>query len=221
MKSDRPLVKASLCQNCHAYPHQCFCQELPQVESLSNINFIVHHRESHLSSNTAWPGHLVLKNSSFVQRGLPDRPLREEDFCLQGNSYVLFPSEHATAVDEQVAQKILAKGKFELFVPDGTWQQAQRMVKREKLLHGLPHLIVNTKRISKYQLRKQPSEGRLCTLEAVIELLKFFEDAKVVNSLEWVLERHIVTNLQRRGLINKSEFNSRIEQANKLLASLD
>ena len=109
------------------------------------------------------------------------------------------------------------KENFELFVPDGTWQQAQRMVKREKMLHGLPHLIVNTKRISKYQLRKQPSEGRLCTLEAVIELMKFFESEEVTNSLEWVLERHIVTNLQRRGLISKEDYLKRISEADKLL----
>lgn len=213
MKSDRPLVKSSLCQGCHAYPWQCYCELIPKVSSQTKVNFIVHHRESHLSSNTAWPGHLALENSSFVQRGLPNRPLDPKDFSLKGNSYILFPSEHATVADEHSAAKILAKGEFELFVPDGTWQQAQRMVKRESLLHGLPHLIVNTKRISKYQLRKQPSEGRLCTLEAVIELLKLFETKQVINSLEWVLERHIVTNLQRRGFINKADYLERLRVA--------
>lgn len=217
MKVDRPSVKPSLCQNCHAYPHQCFCKELPEVKSKSIIQFIVHHRESHLSSNSAWPGHLVLKNSSFVQRGLPNQPLDPDCFLLKGNSYVLFPSEHAKVVDTDIAQEIMEKENFELFVPDGTWQQAQRMVKREKMLYKLPHLIVNTKRLSKYQLRKQPSEGRLCTLEAVIELMKFFESEEVINSLEWVLERHIVTNLQRRGLISKEAYLKRISQANELL----
>ena len=76
-------------------------------------------------------------------------------------------------MDTDIAQEIMEKENFELFVPDGTWHELQRMVKREKMLYKLPHLIVNTKRLSKYQLRKQPSEGRLCTLEAVIELMKF------------------------------------------------
>ena len=136
---------------------------------------------------------------------------------FKNNSYILFPSDHALELNHENAQEIVGKGNFELFVPDGTWQQAQRMVKREQIFKDLPHIIINTKRKSTYQLRKQTLEGRLCTLEAVIEFLKLFDDCRVTDSLEWVLERHIVANLQRRGMIKKEEYLKRIELADKLL----
>lgn len=217
MISQRPNVKPSLCQNCHAYPHQCFCDQIQKFQGNTTVNFIVHHRESHLSSNTAWLGHLVLENSSFALRGLRDQPLKKEDFRFGKNSFILFPSDHAQEMNPEFAARMKEEGDFELFVPDGTWQQAQRIVKRESIFKDVPHLIVNTKRESKYQLRRQSHPGRLCTLEAVIEILKFTEDQKTINSLEWILERHIVANLQRRGLINKAEFDERISKANQLL----
>ena len=71
--------------------------------------------------------------------------------------------------------------------------------------------------LQKLQSEDSTGNDAINYISTVIELMKFFESEEVTNSLEWVLERHIVTNLQRRGLISKEDYLKRISDANKLL----
>ncbi|MGB0454380.1 MAG: tRNA-uridine aminocarboxypropyltransferase [Bacteriovoracaceae bacterium] len=203
----RPSVKKTLCQGCHVYPQYCFCKYFTPLKNKTKLHFIVHHRESHLSSNTVWPGYNMLENSQYLLRGLFQNPIDENLFKgKEKTTFVLYPTENAEVVDEDFVKEYASSPDLNFVVPDGTWSQARRMVRKEPCLRHLRHIKINTKRTSDYVLRKQTLPDKLCTLEAVIELLRSFEEPQIIDSLEAILKVHIQTGLLMRGKLNMEDY---------------
>jgi DTW domain-containing protein YfiP len=68
-----------------------------------------------------------------------------------------------------------------LVVPDGTWAQARRIVRRELLPLGLPRLALDRAWPSIYELRRRPIG--LCTFEAIAVALGLLESAALAAGL--------------------------------------
>jgi DTW domain-containing protein YfiP len=138
----------------------CYCDLLPRVESRTRIVILQHPREARLAICSAWMAHLALPNSE-VHRGVrfSDDP-RVRELAATPGAAVLFPGEGSTPARVGEAPSVL-------FVIDGTWHQAERMV-RDPLLRGLPRVEVPSPGESGYgALRREPGEGCLSTIEAV------------------------------------------------------
>jgi DTW domain-containing protein YfiP len=111
-------------------------------------------------------------NSAVLLRGAPSREAAFEaeaqlDAIDRTNAVILYPSENAISVDELAARGALdGPGAVRLVVPDGTWSQTRRVVRRHQVLQHLPHLKLPLQQ-SHYRLRRGAKPGLLCTLEAV------------------------------------------------------
>jgi hypothetical protein len=82
---------------------------------------------------------------------------------------LLFPGAGASPVEAAARPRALV-------VIDGTWLQAERMLERNPSLAALPRLSVSPGRPSGYgDLRREPAEGHLPTLEAVALALGVLE----------------------------------------------
>lgn len=165
--------RAPRCERCGLLPETCICEELTRTPSTVATTFVVHYQEWKKPTNTAKLAALLLAdNCQVLLRGAPDvehsRAAEERiDALDQTSGLVLYPSEDAVSLRELVERDGPEKWRrATLIVPDGTWSQSRRVVRRQVSLQKLPHVKLGEHK-SMYQLRRGSEPGLLCTLEAV------------------------------------------------------
>ena len=90
---------------------------------------------------------------------------------------ILFPSPKAIPLIEAVTQ---AEGRIPLvFVLDGTWRTARRILAMSHNLRALPRVSFVSSRCSRFRFKKQPEEHCLSTIEAVDECIAILEPENV------------------------------------------
>jgi DTW domain-containing protein YfiP len=175
------------CPKCSINMAMCFCNALSSISTKTHVSVIFHKKEYFLTSNTGKIANLALVNSSYQIRGLKDKPLTD-DFTHNGKytPYYLYPSEDAEVIDSSFIER--QTKPINLIVPDATWRQTKKFHKREPLLKGIPHIKLGSGLKSIYQLRRQPQEGGLCTIEAIAYSLKEIENIEVFSHLMNILK---------------------------------
>lgn len=161
----------------------------------------MHVSEIGRSSNT---GGLIARTLPFVQvhvRGA------EGQACSlprldPAHTAILFPGGVAAdsiRIDERPRQ---------LVVPDGTWRQARRMVRRLVAAQGLRCVSVRTtEACSSYSgVRKQAGLGRFATAEALATLLETWAEPLAATVLRQNFKALVRTNLRMRGIRSGSEI---------------
>lgn len=166
------------CLKCRIHYTLCFCDVIRPLETKARVSIIMHHRETHLTSNTANLAKLVLPKCDISLRGLPDKPFNAESLRLSSDEFpiYLFPHEDAVDLDEEFMKTHEGK-KFHLIVPDGTWSQAVKFYRREEGLAGIQCVKVPPGEPGRYRLRKSSDENRLSTYEAITRALEILEQS--------------------------------------------
>lgn len=189
--------RAPRCAACWLPTALCLCAELPRVAVRTRVVVVMHRREAGTSTNTGRLAARVLEGASLRVRGLADRdvdprPLAEP--LPGGRRLVLFPQAGARELGADDA----AGEPAVLLVPDGTWSQARRLLRREEDLHGAEPVTLPPGALTRYRLRRHAREGGLCTLEAIARALALLEGPGVEERLMEVLDRFVARALQAR-----------------------
>jgi DTW domain-containing protein YfiP len=170
------------CAVCRMRVDDCMCALITPMATRARFSVVLHRKEVHKPSNTGRLVHLALTNSELLVHGSFDAgpvsfgPIDE----AYAGRYLLFPGANAWPLEALKDQ-----GRpLHLIVPDGTWGQAQRMVKRMPDLAGMPRVTITPRRRSRYVLRRNQEPGRLCTLEAIAEACAVLEGEQVADELE-------------------------------------
>jgi DTW domain-containing protein YfiP len=158
----------------------CFCQHLVELKSETFISLIVHQKEYYLPSTTSYYTNLILpETSEILLRGVKDSPVNlEKNLKIKGTPLVLFPDEDAQVLNEEWIKN--NPGPYHLIVPDGTWNQAKKVCKREEVLRPFKKVVLEHNKHSQYYLRKAPSQDKLCTMESIIMALSYLESDKTI-----------------------------------------
>lgn len=167
----RPPFARSLprgrCDAC-AFPSAlCLCDRIPRLEL--PVRFVVLRHASEiprLTSTVRWAA-LALPGTEIVDYALPGPTLDDRRLAAEG-SWALFPSAQPTPVGSVRPARIV--------VPDGTWQQARRMMQRVPALQRLPRLSLPPAQPVP-RMRRPPVAGGMSTLEAIAEALRFLGHA--------------------------------------------
>jgi DTW domain-containing protein YfiP len=116
----------------------------------------------------------------------------EFSITVPPKSALLFPCQRAISIDASGCQV------QHLIVLDGTWAKAQRMYHENPWLQLLPHVKLESDRVSLYsEVRHEPRAGCLSTIESiVVAMKKLGEDSKGLDDLLDVFESMIAD--QRR-----------------------
>ncbi|WVZ59691.1 hypothetical protein U9M48_009801 [Paspalum notatum var. saurae] len=116
----------------------------------------------------------------------------EFSITIPPKSALLFPCQRAISIDASDCQV------QHLIVLDGTWAKAQRMYHENPWLQLLPHVKLESDRVSLYsEVRHEPRAGCLSTIESiVVAMKKLGEDSKGLDDLLDVFESMIAD--QRR-----------------------
>jgi DTW domain-containing protein len=200
------------CGTCYMRQEKCICASIPKLDNKTKLTVIMHHRESHKTTNTARLAHLSLTNSQIILRGLPHQPLdlapvwdTEKEIplflTLSDKSEVLTP-ELLTKLQAQHSLKSGADKappkSFHLIVPDGNWRQASKMGKREKSLQKIQWVKLPPGPPSRYRLRHEHLEEGMATMEAIARAIGIIENSTLQNELEQIFELMVERTLETR-----------------------
>jgi DTW domain-containing protein YfiP len=151
------------CAGCAFPAALCLCDRIPRLEIPTRFVVLRHASEiPRLTSTARWAA-AALAGARIVDYALPGPPL--DDASLAGDgTWVLFPSARPTPPGSVAPRRIV--------VPDGTWQQARRMMQRVPALRALPRLSLPPAAAAP-RLRRPPIAGGMSTLEAIAAALRF------------------------------------------------
>lgn len=181
--SKRRSTQGKRCEVCRINKMHCFCDQIKVHDLKTRVSIIMHHREKHLTSNTAKLATLTLKNAAIYQRGLPDNPFSLEQLKLEPGvlPLYLFPDEDAVLLNDDFLKA--HPGPYHLIVPDGTWNQAKKVRRREPGLSDLLCVKLSDSVKGEYKLRRGVRDDGVCTFEAVVYALEVLENKEVAEDL--------------------------------------
>lgn len=181
--SKRRSTQGKRCERCRINKIMCFCDQIVEHKTNTRVSIIMHHREKHLTSNTAKLATLTLSNAQIFQRGLPETPFSLEHLNLGPGvlPLYLFPDEDALELNEEFL--LNHPGPFHLIVPDGTWNQAKKVRRREPGLSDIMCVKLSESVKGEYKLRRGVREDGVCTFEAIAYALLVLENKTVSDDL--------------------------------------
>ncbi len=192
------------CPICRLNKKFCFCHTIKDIHTKTKISMIIHVRELKLTTNTAQLAHKVLPNSELLVRGRVGDPIDLNNLIDPDHiPLYLFPDEDAVELDQEFIHSL--DRPVQLIVPDGSWRQAKKFKKREKVLQGIQSVRLTSTRPSDYILRKEPNEHSLCTYEAIARALGELEGPQVLEELETIFHTMIEKVMEsRKGYVEEA-----------------
>ena len=192
------------CPNCRMHLELCVCHLSPCLDLKTRVEVVIHYADIRKMSNSGRLAELVLKNSAVHIRGIKDKLIEAAAGKTYKTDLVLFPGHGSVELNEKFLTKV--SRPIRLLIPDGNWNQASSMVKREPLMKNAVkiHLPAGTK--AKYRIRSQEDPSKLCTLEAVIRALGVIEGRKVEKQLDDFFRIWIYRSLYIKGRIAKADM---------------
>ncbi len=187
----RRTKRAARCTACRMLAELCVCALIPALRTSGSWVVLQHRTEQHKTTNT---GHLGVR--SIVGARLCVVHSRAEPATppvgALGPAWVLFPGE------ESADPATLPSGAA-LVVPDGTWNQARKMVRTHASVRDLPRVGLPAEAVPRWSLREETSPGGMSTLDAMCWLLRAVEGPDVAAPLEALAEAQWRRTLKSRG----------------------
>lgn len=181
--SKRRSTHGKRCLRCRINKSMCFCDQIVEHDTSTIISIIMHHREEHLTSNTAKLATMTLKNATIHPRGLPLAPFSLELLKISPDvlPLYLFPDEDAVELNDQF--RLTHPGPYQLIIPDGTWSQAMKVRRREPGLSEILCVKLPASVKGEYKLRRGVRADGVCTFEAIAYALEVLENAALKDDL--------------------------------------
>jgi DTW domain-containing protein YfiP len=174
--------RLSRCRICGIPPRFCVCANIVPEAVCTRVVIVMHHTERHRSTNTARLLAHALQGAEIRVRGLRDAPRPQARAVgtpqtpnasgAPARRLLLFPRTGARPLTGDDRGAVL-------FVPDGSWPQAQRIARRDPAMCDAEPVTLPGAPTSRFDMRKAPHPGRLSTFEAVAEALGIVEGPEV------------------------------------------
>lgn len=188
LKKNQPQYR-KLCLNCAQPTFSCFCSHIKAIETPMDFVILIHPIEVRRRIATGRMAHLVLKNSLLI-KGQDFSDNEKVNHLIEDNNrhcVVLYPNRGSINLTplsfQQRAELFPKKKKLTIFIIDGTWATAGRMIRSQNLF-SLPRICFTPVQASNFRVRKQPANFCLSSIEAIhhtIELLAECQGLELVN----------------------------------------
>ncbi len=177
----RPVYR-TLCGTCLHPTFSCYCESLQSFNPQIQFVILIHPIEFQRRIATGRMSHLILENSHFI---------KGQDYSnnAQVNQLIEDPSNHSLILypgvssvnltsqsKSQRASLFPAGKKITIFVIDGTWATARKMVRQSQNLQNLPRICFTRSQPSTFRVRKQPAAHCVSTIEAIHETIELIGD---------------------------------------------
>ncbi len=147
------------------------CAGLGPIASRTRVVLLQHPREARLAICSAWLTRVALANAELHRGVRFDANPAVRELVASPRTALLFPGAGATPAEE-----LAGDPPERLVVVDGTWLQAAKMLEVNPAIAALPRVTLAPGHESGYgELRREPAEGHLSTIEAVAHALGALE----------------------------------------------
>ena len=148
------------------------CKYIEKIYTKTKFVILMHPKEfKKVKNNTGRFTHLSLPNSElFIGVDFTEHKRINEIIGTHQN-YILFPS--ASALDLSQEPLPQSTKPYALFLIDSTWACTKSIFRESLNLQALPHLSFTTDKISKYEIKEQPANYCLSTMESTQVVLEF------------------------------------------------
>lgn len=167
------------CYTCFRAKKNCLCGSVKPFATGMRFVILMHTKEAKKQkTGTARLAKLCLKNAElligtdFTRDDRVNALLRDPAY----SPFVLYPGPEA--VSFKTLGKLRPEGKTLLvFVIDGTWECARRLLNRSRNIRALPRLSFAGSYSSQFAIKKQPVAHCVSTIEAIYYLCREAEEA--------------------------------------------
>jgi len=184
------------------HPEQCVCHLIPrELAGTTRLALVAHRRELKKTTNT---GVLAVRclgaRAAVFQWGDEGTVIAPDALVPAGHQAFVLSPYASGPLDEAALAALRDDGRpIVVVVPDGTWRQANKMVKRIPALDALPRYGLPPGPPTRYQLRSEPREDGLATFEAIARVFGLIDGPDVQATLERVFDGMVTGTLRTRG----------------------
>ena len=170
----------TICPACTQPDFGCYCSQIQSFDAKINFVILIHPIEVKRRIATGRMSHLILKKSHLIkgQDYTNDQCVNELITDPDYHSVILYPgpqSKNLSLMFEKEKKNLFPTDKkLRIFVIDGTWATAKKMIRQSENLKTLPRICFSPTKPSNFRVRKQPSDNCYSTIEAIhhtIELI--------------------------------------------------
>ena len=124
---------------------------------------------------------LSLKNSEIIIGEIFDDNRRTQQLISDPSYFpmVLFPGRDASFAETFDYRESAENRELLIFLIDGTWDQAKKMMFHSKTLQILPRLTFSRKYRSNFKIKKQPADYCLSTIESTCYLIRELQKSQI------------------------------------------
>ena len=172
VEAPEDFVPRALCETCDRPKPLCLCAFVRPRATKTRVVLLQHPRESSVRIGTVRLLLLGLPSAS-LHVGLDfstDTALEAALSNPNAPPILLFPGENAENLEDSAPDWPVT-----LVVVDGTWWQANKLLKLNPRIAALPRYCLNPSEPSRYRIRRAPSKVHVSTIEAVVAALQKLE----------------------------------------------
>lgn len=168
-----------MCYRCFWPKALCWCSSIQPMETRTHFVFLMHPKEfKEEKAGTGRLTHLCLSNSR-IHCGVGFDEHEEVQALLRDPAnfpVLVYPGPTALNLSRgQLTPESLGSRRLVVFLLDGTWSCARKMLRLSPSLQRLPRVMFTPSQPSRFVIKQQPEAGCLSTLEATHELLRALE----------------------------------------------
>jgi len=171
-KNQEPKIRLR-CAKCLQPDFSCFCPMIKPIEQDIQFVILIHPVEIARRIATGRLAHLCLKNSHLIAGHLFNENKSVKSLLADSENYcvLLYPGIQSANLTLMSAEnRALIKPinkKLTIFVIDGTWATAKKMVNGSHNLKNLPRICFTPSEPSNFRIRRQPNSSCYSTIEAI------------------------------------------------------
>ena len=170
------------CYQCFRPVKTCYCKAIKAMDPCIKFVILMHPKEAFKQkTGTGRLTHLTLVDSEIIIDHRFDHNPRTQQLLRDPSYYpmVLYPAKEAHTTETFPFDSVLQHKKLLIFLIDATWTFAPKMMSRSPSLQALPKLSFRRAYRSVFEIKKQPSDFCLATIESSYYLIKELQAAGV------------------------------------------
>ena len=161
------------CYHCYRPMTLCMCTSVNPITTKTKFVILMHPKEFKKTKNgTGRLTHLSLPNSQiYIDVDFTDHKAINALIDDQQNlCYVLYPGKESVHLNTQKLE--LNNRQLVIFIIDSTWPCSMKILRLSQNLQRLPKLSFTHSKTSQFQIKEQPKEFCLSTMESTLTILE-------------------------------------------------
>lgn len=186
MESD--FIPRGKCTGCYRPTNACLCEHITKLPTKTRFVILMHPKEfKYEKDGTGKITHASLPNSEILWDVSFTENKRVNQLIADPHKHcvLLYPGEAKNVSDGEFLPQDIEDKELVVFLLDGTWACAKKMLKLSSNLQALPRLMFTPTTRSEFYIKQQPHEWCLSTIESTYQFLEALSGCGLEQKTDW------------------------------------